>query len=136
MAIRLNGASDTYWSTVNDRAETIHQLAAMMQEQNGRHYVVRSMCGHIANHAQAVVEFNRAHLRGHDPAADDNISVMCDRIGLLLRDEALVRALPEAHVAIMRAGVSAIRSALFARQGQAQRDTDAARFDVRRAAAA
>lgn len=75
-------------------------------------------------------------LRGYDAAADDNISVMCDRIGLLLRDEALVRGLPDAHIAIMRAGVSAIRSALFARQGQAQRETNAARFDVRKERAA
>ena len=128
MPIKINGASDTYWSCVNDRAETIHHIAAMLADENGRHYVVRAMCGHIANHAQAIAEFNRGHLRGYDPAHDDNIGVMCDRIGTILRDEALVRSLPAAHVAIMRAGVSAIRSALFARQGQQRRETDAARF--------
>jgi hypothetical protein len=100
----------------------------MMEEQNGRHFVVREMCKHIANHAQAIIDFNEQHLRGYDPAHDDNIGVMCDRIGTILRDEALVRSLPAAHVAIMRAGVSAIRSALFARQGQQRRETDAARF--------
>jgi hypothetical protein len=136
VAIRLNGASDTCWASVNDRAETIHTIAASLVEQNGRHYVVRQMCGHIANHAQAIIDLNRQHLRGYDPAHDDNIGVMCDRIGLLLRDEALVRALPDAYVAIMRAGVSAIRSALFARQGQERRETDAARFEPRKVMAA
>lgn len=137
MAIRLNGASDTCWSTVQERAETIHTIAAALSEERGRHFVVRSMCGHIANHSAAVIDLNRQHLRGYDVAHDDNIGVMCDRIGLLLRDEALVRALPEAHVAIMRAGVSAIRSALFARQGHQAREQDAARFEpvaARRAA--
>ena len=133
--IKIDGAADTYWSTVSDRAETIHQIAAMLQEQNGRHYVVRAMCGHIANHAQAIIDINRQHLRGYDTAHDDNIGVMCDRIGNLLRDEALVRALPEAHVAIMRAGVSVIRSALFSRQVQVRPHQDAARFEARRAAA-
>ena len=127
--IKLDGASDTYWSCVNDRAETIHNIAAMLAEQNGRHYVVRAMCGHIANHSAEIVDLNRRHLRGYDAAHDDNIGVMCDRIGNLLRDESLVRSLPEAHVAIMRAGVSAIRSALFTRQGQARRETQAARFE-------
>ena len=134
--IKLDGAADTYWSCVNDRAETIHQIAAMLSEQNGRHYVVRATCGHIANHAQGIIDLNKRHLRGYDQAHDDNIGVMCDRIGTLLRDEALVRALPEAHVAIMRAGVSAIRAALFSRQVQARPHQDAARFEqVRRMAA-
>ena len=129
MAIKLNGASDTYWSIVNDRAETIYHLAAMMAEQNARHYAVRQLCSHVANHAQAIVDLNQSHLRGYNGAADDNIGVMCDRIGLILRDEALVRGIPEAHITIMRAGVSAIRSALFARQGQQRRETEAARFE-------
>jgi len=128
MAIKINGASDTYWATVNDRADTIHNIAAMLRDQNGRHFIVREMCKHIANHSAEILHLNERHLRGYDPAHDDNIGVMCDRIGLLLRDEALVRSLPEAHVAIMRAGVSAIRGALFARQGQQVRETDAARF--------
>ena len=127
--IKLDGAADTYWSCVNDRAETVHQIAAMLQEHNGRHFVVRAMCGHIANHSAEIVDLNRRHLRGYDAAHDDNISVMCDRISTLLRDEALIRSLPEAHVAIMRSGVSAIRSALFARQGQHARHQDAARFE-------
>jgi len=127
--IKLDGATDTYWSTVNDRAETIHNIAAMLQEQNGRHYVVRQMCGHIANHSAEIIDLNKRHLRGYDPAHDDNIGVMCDRIGLLLRDEALVRSLPDAHVQIMRLGVSAIRSTLFTRQGAQVREVQAARFE-------
>lgn len=134
--IKLDGAADTYWSCVNDRAETIHHIAASIAEQNGRHYVVRAMCGHIANHAQAIIDLNKRHLRGYEPAHDDNIGVMCDRIGNLLRDDALVRALPEAYVAIMRAGVAGIRGALFARQVQQRPHQDAARFEARKAAAA
>lgn len=137
MAIKLNGGSDVHFGIVHDRAETIHNIAAMLSEERGRHYVVRQMCGHIANHSAAVMELNRHHLRGYDPAHDDNIGVMCDRIGSILRDEALVRALPPSHVAIMRAGVSAIRGALFARQAQENRNSDAARFEqaaARRAA--
>jgi hypothetical protein len=107
----------------------------MLSEESGRHMMVRLMCGHIANHSQAMMDFNEQHLRGYSNSADDNIAVMCDRIGTLLRDESLVRALPASHVAIMRAGVAAIRGVLFARQGQHLREQQATRFEQRRMAA-
>lgn len=129
MVKRINGGSDVHWNVVNDRAETIYNIAASLQSQTGRHYMVRQMCEHVANHSQAIVALNLKQLPGYKYEHDDNISVMCDRIGTILRDEALVRGIPDAHLAIMRAGVSAIRGALFARQGQQMREAEAARFE-------
>ncbi len=128
---KLSSASDTYWGIVDERAKMVQALATVLKTETARHIMIRNTCGHIANHAATVRKLNRDLLRGYDSATDDSISALCDRIGSLLYDEALVRGIPPAHLAIMRAGVAAIRGALFARQAQATRDGEAARFEQR-----
>jgi hypothetical protein len=123
-------ATDTYWGIVDERARVIQVLATALKREEARHIMIRNACGHVANHAATVRKLNRDQGRQYDPSTDDSISALCDRIGLLLRDESLVRGIPDAHLAIMRAGVSAIRGALFARQAHAWREQQAQRFET------
>ena len=121
MTIRkLNGGADVHWNVIDSRAEIIKQLAD--DAATGKLYAVRQGCWHIANDADMVRRLNREHRTGYLPERDDQMQPHLDRIGDYLRDETLVQALPRSYVELMRAAVSAIRGALFARMTTQRRE--------------